>query len=170
MKDPQGGMVLITTIMMIVILTLLILTVMQGVLLYIKSNNQLIHNHQALHQMEGIIQRLNLNDATCVVHDKTPNQLVALLATQEACQLTDGIRQYVYILEDFGVYPCLQVMLDESLQGSRHILVTIKNSDSSNLILQLRIAMPAVTEACESLTSHQIRPGVVSWRNVHHQG
>ncbi len=166
MNRYQVGMVLLTTMMMIGILTMLILTLMQGVLLYIKSNNQMVSNHQLFNHMEAMANKLNMHDKACTVHDKNPNQLLALLASHHGCNITDGKRQYAYLLGDLGLFPCLQMEVDEALHGSRHVLVTIASMQPPKLTLQLRFALPAETPECESSVSHRIHPGVVSWRST----
>ncbi len=166
MNRYQVGMVLLTTMMMIGILTMLILTLMQGVLLYIKANNQIVSNHRLFHQMEATVHKLNLHDPACTVQDKNPNELFALLAAHQGCKITDGTRQYAYLLGDLGLFPCLQMVLDEARHGSRQVLVTMASMQPPNLALQLRIALLAETAECGLSISHQIHPGVMSWRST----
>ncbi len=166
MNNQQSGMVLLTTMMMIVILTLLVLSLMQGVFLYIKSCNQVMANHHVFHQMEGIANTLDLANAACVVWDKNPNQLVDMLLANQGCVVVDGTRQYRYVLEDLGLYPCLQILMDEFMHGSHHWLVTLASMQPPNIILQMRMARPFVTDRCESSSSQRIYSGIVSWRKL----
>ena len=167
MKHQQGGMVLLTTIMMIVILTMLVLSLLQSVFLYIKSSNLVMANHQVFHQMEDLANTLDLTNAACVVRDKNPNQLVDMLSANQGCVMVEGRRQYRYVLEELGLYPCLQILMDGTLYGSQHWLVTLASMQPPNMILQLRMARPAETHACELSTMPRIYSGVVSWRKLH---
>lgn len=166
MTRRQTGIVLLTTMMMIVILTLLVLSLMQGVLLYVKGSNQFIANHQTIHQMEVIAGKLDLINNACVVKNKSPNQLVELLVNHQGCTVTDETRQYEYIIGDLGLCPCLQMQLAEKWYGSHHWLVTLATVQPPNTILQLRIARLAQTTLCELPVNHVIQPGVMSWRKV----
>lgn len=149
-----------------VILTLLVLSLMQEVFVYIKSSNQIRINHDVFHQMEGIANTLDLANSACVVLDKDPNQVVDMLAKNQGCVMVEGTRQYRYALEDLGLHPCLQIVVDETLYGSHHWLVTVASMQSPNMILQLRKARPVETDKCELSTRHRIYPGVISWRKI----
>ena len=148
--NRQGGMVLLTTMLMMVILTLLVLSLMQGVLLYIKASHQMMANHQGLHEMEVLANKLLLTKTVCV----------------DGCVINDGSRQYRYVVDDQGLYPCLQIAVGESLHQSHHWLVTLATMQPPNVVLQLRFAQPADIAKCESSSVRQIRSGVVSWRKV----
>lgn len=165
MKRQQAGMVLLTTIMLIVIITMLILTLMQGILLYIKSNKQIVSNHQSFYQMEAFAHKLNLNSSACTVHNKNSNQLITILQTHQGCTLVDGSYQYTYILGDMGSFPCLQIQVGDTWYGSRHVLVTIATRQQHEQLLQFHFALPAKTSICQSSALHRIHQGVVSWRN-----
>lgn len=159
-----SGVVLLTTVMMIAILMLLVLSLMQGVFLYIKSGNQIVMNHQSVYQMEAIANKLDLSKSACVVEGKNPNQLVALLSESRGCLFDDGAHQYRYVLADLGTYPCLQINLGGISYGSHHWLVTLVSIQPPNVVLQLRFTEPAKGTVCELPTARQIYPGVVSWR------
>ena len=160
------GIVLLTTMMMIAILTMLVLSLMQGVFLYIKSCNQIVTNHDVIYQMEAIAGKLELSTSACIVRNKNVNQLVEQLAENGGCLFDEGARQYKYVLADLGLYPCLQINLDETLYGSHHWLITIKTVQPPNMIVQLRFATIAKATVCELSTVHRIKPGVLSWRKM----
>ena len=166
MSRQQSGVVLLTTIMMIVVLTLLVLSLMQGVLLYIKGNNQIEVNHQTLYQMEAVANQLDLTNEACVVKDKTPNQLMSMVSSQQGCRFVDGDRDYLYLLEDLGLFPCLQILRNETPQGSHHWLMTLARTKPPHLVLQWRVAAPAKTQVCELGAVHTIHQGVISWRKI----
>lgn len=160
----QDGIVLLTTMMMLVILSLLVLSLMQSVFLYIKSSRQIIENHQLFHQMEVLANQL---DATaCIVENKDPNQLIDLLSHDQGCLIEEKGHWYQYVIEDMGVYSCLQIMVNAAPQGSHHWLITLVSMQSPRILLQLRIARPAETTTCDVSLAHSIASGVISWRKL----
>lgn len=168
MNRLQTGFVLVTTMMLLAVLTLLILSVMQGLLLYIKSGNQTVMNHRLFYQMEALANRLDVTAPFCKVHDKNPNQLIQMLLNHQGCIRVDGSHRFAYVIEDMGLFPCLQVMVDEVGQGSHHWLVTITTLEPSQMVLQIRIAKPEATLICSLLPAKQIPSGIVSWRTLGH--
>lgn len=167
MSYRQRGIVLLTTMMILVIVTLLILSLMQGVFLYIKSSHQIMRHHEVFRQMEIMATTRNLrSNAACVVQDKNPNQLVDMLSANQGCIIGEGPHQYRYIVDDLGLYPCLQLVVDEVVQGSHHWLVTLASMKPPKLVLQLRMVEPAEASKCELGMARQIHSGVISWRKI----
>lgn len=164
MSHKQGGIVLLTTMMMLVIVTLLVLSLMQGVFLYIKSSHQIMRHHEVFRQMESMATKLNLTRAACVVQDKNPNQLIDMLEANQGCITGDGA--YQYIVDDLGLYPCLQLVVDGVVQGSHHWLVTLAGMKPPKLVLQLRMVEPSDASTCELGMANQIHSGVISWRKI----
>ncbi len=161
MNHRQTGIVLLTAMMMIVILALLVLSLMQSIYLYIRSGNQVVMNHQQLSEMEHIITKLDLTQSACLVRDKNPNQLVEWVGAHQGCKFA----QYTYVVEDLGLYPCLQMASGAIPLGSHHWLVTLVKTQAPHVVLQLRMAKPAETDICQ-LTAIRIHQGVVSWRTI----
>lgn len=166
MSQKQAGVVLLTTILMIAILTLLILSLMQGVFLYIKGCNQIVTQHQSFYQMEAIANKLDVSKRACLVNDKDPNQLIDVLLTQHGCTFIDDKQQYWYAVEDLNVYPCLQITDGERVYSSHHWLITLATIHPQVIVLQLRIATIANTEKCEQASAQLIQSGVLTWRKA----
>ncbi len=166
MNRSQRGVVLFSTLLMIAVISLLVLSLMQAVLLYMKTCNQLIHQHDVLHEMESVIQRLDLARSDCVVHQKTPNELIDQMVAHQGCTHTEKDRVYTYIIGDLGPYPCLPIETPNGLQGSRHWLITIATASLPNTLLQVRLSMPEKTQACLRSAPHPIHAGVLSFRKV----
>ncbi len=162
MKGYPSGMVLLTTMIMLSILTLLVLSLMQGVFLYVKSTRQIVQNHALFYQLEKVARTLDLSRLSCVVSGQDPNQLMYLVSRHQGC----GTKQYHYNVQDMGLFPCLQIFTEDKVQGSHHWLVTIANTQQPDLVLQLRFAVAASAGVCET-GGHLIQPGVVSWRKIH---
>ena len=166
MKRLQTGIVLLTTLLMMAILSLLVLSLMQSVWLYLKTNNQLIHQHDAFYGMEAVLNRLDFKAPDCVVHQQTPNQLINAVGAHQGCTYTEKKRHFTYIIEELEHYPCLQIDATNGIQGSQHWLITVASDALPNVILQVRYAVPIETEACLLGLPHRIRTGVLSWRKV----
>lgn len=154
------------TIIMIVILTMLVLTLMKAVFLYIKVDNQVVIKHEALYELEAVAHKLiNVQmDPNCVVIIDDPNQALDLLLHHGGCSLIDNNRQYYYVVDDLGLYPCLQMISGKKIDSSHHWLITVATVPPRQEILQLRIAKPAQAMACDFVEARQINEGVISWR------
>ena len=154
---------------MIVILTTLVLTLMQAVFLYIKISNQEATKHEALYQLEAVAHRLIRaeNDPNCVVTEESPNQIVDLLLHNQGCSFNDNNRQYYYMIDDLGLYPCLQIVVGKKIYSSHHWLISAATAPPQQSILQLRIAKPARAIICDLVEARQINRGVISWRYLH---
>ncbi len=162
----QAGIVLLTTLMMLMIMTLLVTSLMQSVFLYIKSSHQVMTNHQIFREMEQLAYRLDRTNAACVARDKDPKQSVEMLLESQGCIMVEGEHQYRYLLAEQGIYPCLQVKSDNGTQGSQHWLVTIASMQQPKMIIQLRVANAIDTDHCELPKAHIINAGVISWRKL----
>jgi len=165
--SSQRGMILLTTIIMIIVLTMLVLTLLQTVFLYIKVNNQVVSKHEALYQLEAVAHRLLMleNDPNCVITDGDPNQMIELLRDHRGCLFVDNHRQYDYVIDDLGLFPCLHIVSGNTKYSSHHWLITVSMVGQPD-ILQLRIAKQAREISCYSLEGRQIHQGVISWRKV----
>ncbi len=159
-------MVLLTTSIMIAILTMLVLTLMQAVFLYIKVGNQVVIKHEALYQLEAAAHKLIManDEPNCMVTDEDPNQIVDLLLHNHGCLLSDNHRQYYYVIDDLGLYPCLQIVYRKKIYSSHHWLISVATAPPRQDILQLRIAKPVRAMRCDFFEDRQINRGVISWR------
>ncbi len=164
----QKGIVLFMTMIILSILALLILSLMQAILLYVKANNQLIQRHQAFYQLEAASNQLgvfSVEDRRCMVSEKDPNEVIELLQRQHGCTSVVGQQSYRYLVEDLGVYPCLQIKLGTRLRSSHHWLLSVTTEGPIFELLQLRIARVADLAPCDG-ASIMINEGVISWRHL----
>ena len=161
-------MVLLTTIVMIVVLTMLVLTLMQAIFLYIKVNHQVVRKHDALYALETVAYSLMISEKNkeCLVHIEDPNQVIEQLSHQLGCVIHDNGREYHYLIDDLGVFPCLQIQLDEKIYSSQQWLISVASSPPQQEIMQLRIAKPVMAIACDQGDALQINRGLMSWRRV----
>ena len=152
--------------MMIIILTMLVLTLMKAVFLNIKVDNQVVIKHEALYQLEAVAHKL-INapiDPNCLVIIDDPNQALDLLLHHGGCSLIDHNRQYYYVVDDLGLYPCLQIISGKKIDSSHHWLINVATAPPRQEILQLRIAKPVQAMACDFFEARQIHQRVISWR------
>ena len=160
MKNNIKGMILLTTISMIMVLTLLVLSLMQGVLFYVKQSSQQILQHDELLQLENAAQKiLDLNLPHCAIKEKNPNHMIDQLA-KVGCTFNHNRRVYRYLVSDLGDFPCIKI----GEQGSHHQLITLSCIETPQVILQLRRATPAQEAVCETPEIRFIQTGVISWR------
>jgi hypothetical protein len=160
-------MILLTTIVMIIVLTMLVLTLMQAVFLYIKVSNQVVSKHEALYQLEAVAHKLIMlkNDPNCIITEGDPNQMIDLLQHNRGCSFDDNQRHYRYVVDDLGLFPCLQIVSGKKKYSTHHWLITVAAVGGQD-ILQLRIAKQARELTCNFLEERQIHQGVISWRQV----
>ena len=164
----QEGMVLLMTIIMVVIMTLLVLSLMQDVLLYFKVSHQVVNKHRDLYQLEAIANRISkaVFEPDCVFTDTNPNQIVAMLSHHDGCVFADHGRQYDYLIDDLGIYPCLHLRSNKKLYSSHHWLISVATQSAPQSLLQLRVAQPYRLLDCELLETREINNGGLSWRYV----
>jgi hypothetical protein len=152
---------------MINILTMLVLLLMQTVYVYIKASNQVVASHNSFYQLETVARELSLEpfSADCVLSNEDPNKVIELLAHHNGCLYKTHQRQYYYLIDDLGRFPCLKIIENNEFYGSRHWLITIRSIEESQpFILQLRIAKLGEVMDCQGSDHRQIHSGIVSWR------
>lgn len=169
MKTRQLGMVLLTTIGMMVILTMLVLSLMQAVFLTVKLTHQFATTHATVSHLEAVVARLSVaidqpSSTDCTNKDMDPNQSIALLLHNKGCSLNDHNRQYDYLITDLGPYPCLQIYFSKKTYSSHHWLISVASAPPHQAILQVRIAKPISAKQCELTKARTIISGIMSWR------
>ena len=168
--SKQSGIVLPTTLMVLTLLALLVVSQMQNVFLYHKSLNQLVQKHQIFYQLEVEANKLAHLDTTlipqiCFTQQINPNEVVALLKRKQGCILISEKKTFIYLIENLGLFPCLQARFNKTTYSTRHLRITIMADDNKSPdFLQLRIAQLATLEACEDNELKRIKIGLLSWR------
>lgn len=179
MISVQRGYILLTTLLMIGILTILVLSLMQSVYLDFKMSNQLTMNHQAFYQLESVAKKITNHiseyaSQPCVIQEWDPNRVDTVLIRQHGCAISDmqqtELKQtYRYIISDLGVYPCLEIVLDDIRYSSHHWLISIMSERLPTYFLQIRTATIEQLRACELPNVRKISSGVMSWRYTSHR-
>ena len=164
-EKKQRGMVLLTTILMIIILTMLVLSLMQGVFLYIKCSNQHLKNQDRLAHLEAAAHQLTFSKASdCLSPEVDLNQVVERLYHNQGCSFLYNQQQYYYFFTDLGGDPCLPLVYENQIYSSHHWIITIATPPPLQKILQLRIAKPDMKIICTQAMKRQISMGINSWR------
>ncbi|MDP3705800.1 MAG: hypothetical protein Q8R24_07800 [Legionellaceae bacterium] len=174
MKTPQRGYILLTTLLMMGIVTILVLSLMQGVYLDLKMSNQLTKTHDEFYQLESSAQKIKNHMSAytlrpCVIHEWDPNRIDAALLRQQGCRLNDSqTESQRYIISDLGIFPCLEIILEDVGYASHHWLISIMSERRPSYLLQLRTAVPEPESlaTCELAQKRSIRAGMISWRHV----
>lgn len=164
------GFVLPTTILMLSMLTLLILSLMQGVLWYMKAGNQLTKRHQDFYQIETVAHILQLShlahqDVHCMTEAHAFDDVIERLKHHHGCEKTLGQQTYVYWIEDLGILPCLRIEAANQEWSSHHWRLTVMSNAPSHETLQLRFVKPDGLMVCDGELLH-INQGIVSWRHL----
>lgn len=160
------GVVLLTTLVMILVMAQLVLSLMQSNVVFLKASHQLSHGHDSFYKLESAAYRLSASNllllpVNCRIVVTPPNKIITRLQ-HGGCQFIYRDRIYYYLLEDMGIYSKLPMLVDYKLFASHHWLLTMLGGDSRHFALQLRVVTPDV-----EVTQVLIKPitsRVVSWR------
>jgi hypothetical protein len=170
MKPKQSGMILLSTLSMIIIITLLVLSRMQQTLLYAKALGQQNDGYQLFYQMELMAQRLIrdhtlLDKGDCIVQEDEANSILVRLE-KKGCSIKEGLIQYQFLIEDLGIFDCLVIKQkgeDMASQHRRFSLMRVSQS-GDKMYLQLRVITPISSIGTCNKELHVIKPGISGWR------
>ncbi|MDI9817606.1 MULTISPECIES: hypothetical protein [unclassified Legionella] len=167
-ESKQEGIILITTIIILALSTILMLTGMQILSLYYKALNQTVEKEDVAYGLEAQANQLALRDwqtgtDRCLVNEKTPDEIAWLLKNRQGCELLYEGHRYTYLVEDLGLFPCLQTMINEVGHSTRHLRISVLGDKGA--FLQLRVARAAPLISCSEDIIY-LKPGVISWRYV----
>jgi hypothetical protein len=157
------GIVLLTTIIMMVILSTLILSILQGVCSFWKTANVEVKLHQALYRLELVSDHFNqlIRNTQCIINNPDQN-FVLKQKTVPYCTVTLNGSRYHYLISKMKTYPCLQLKKNHAFYGSQHWLLTVFTPDYAHG-LQLRFAKPVHTEGCLQ-SIKPLKKSRLSWR------
>ena len=128
-------------------------------------NQTYIHN-ETIYSLETYAQQLMLKrwskDSPCWVEEKNFLAIKHLLKNKQACSLKEDKKQFFYLIEDLGLFPCLQTMIAEMKYSTHHTRPTIMDKKENNF-LQIRVAYTEPLQSCDKQEIVNINPGVLSW-------
>ena len=143
MNIKQNGFILIIVMSMLAIMLSLTLTLMHTLLIYVKTHNQRAFQHEHFYQLET----------------KAKNIWEHFVSTEKKVPFLSNDA----VVEDLGVYSCVTIRAEQKSYASHHWLITVKSTDSSGAIVQIRGAFPAIISNCTSPVKREIHSGIISW-------
>lgn len=161
-----AGFVLFSSMLMLTTLTVLVLSLMQGVLLYVKATHQQANRHKAFYRLESAVHAtvhgFKREALHCTIKEKWPAQVIDRLKRGQGCLVKRVSHSYLYTFEDLGYFPCLHIE-GKSKTGSHHWRITMMDKDDDTQILQVRFVKPEKSIACARVPNI-IHNGIVSWQ------
>ncbi|CDZ77103.1 hypothetical protein BN59_01385 [Legionella massiliensis] len=157
---------LVTTLMMIVVSSLLVLSQMRLFLLDYKVLSLLKEKQQSLRALEAVVAKLaaQATPGECILKEQAPNLIVDLLKNKRGCIFIHEEHSYYYLIEDLGVFPCLQIQRDNLNYSTHHLQISLGALSQRSTILQIRFAKLAEFVHCENQKPGKSRLGLLSWR------
>lgn len=146
------GIILLTTIGMILFMTLMVISSMHALFLLKKMNQQLDGKHQLSRELEHAITYF-------VRHASTDSLTLCAQKTikKEHCQVTQNQQTFDFEVFDLGIFPCLEIRENQVSYASHHWTVSAHN-------IQIRMATTALFSQCTALSKSLISQGILSWK------
>ncbi len=179
MKTSQQGMILLFTLLLLSLISGFILLELEMLLLQQKTVQQFIGQQQLKQTMSSIAARLiKAPPLTCIVSGQAnPNTVLTQLTDTKACQLIEEKHLFHYVIEDLGLFACVQINTKKTISSSHHWrlsiqqLDTLDNNESNPLkkpqhTLQIRFATIGPYQLCENNQTTVIQAGITSWRVI----
>ena len=162
-------MILLSTILMLMVLALLVLSQMQLVMIYYQANNQLLNSHRVLRLLENeahkvVSARSERWQASCVFHSDNPNGIILQIRHGKGCSLLIDKEPFAYLIEELGVYACMQSVRENKLYSTHQWRVTVLALGNHSQVIQLRFARLAPPLSCDPEKTVYLKPGILSWR------
>lgn len=164
--QKQKGIVLLTTVLILSLLSLLILSQMQMVFLHSKALNQIVKKHRVFYELESEAKRIAFREqeGRCLISEQDPNEVIHLLQKKQGCSFRHKKQDYAYLVEELGVFPCLQTRYHNETYSTQHLRINIRATGRYSAFLQLRVAKLAKLENCQLDKPSFISLGLQSWR------
>ena len=150
------GMVLLTTLMMITLVAEMVMSAMRAVLLLEKVNQRLALTHQAFYEFDAVLEG--------ILEQASTHTLSACINTP--CQWLQGTHTYSYEVVDWGIFPCLRLLIHEQTVASHHWQLTVHSMYPTALTRVVRIATRGPLRSCTSSIFARISKGVLSWHDI----
>lgn len=167
----QQGFILLVTLIMMSVMGLLLLGAMHQLQLVLHSSRERELAHQEFYQLEHLLRKRmssSFKKTTCVFPQQDINWAWAELMQKKGCQLTGAAKEYYYLMEDLGDYPCLIVVDGKKKQATHHYRLAVASVSKNEklALLQIRFIEPAISASQCQKGTHQVQPGISSWRYV----
>lgn len=152
-------------------MSLLLLSSMHHVLLYQKAAHNWEKGHYDFYQLEYVARHLLRMKTSqlqgCVIKQNRANLVIQQVARKKGCGLTVGGKDYNYIVEDLGDYPCLMVKQQKKIKPTHHYRFTVLRRSMEQQpasLVQLRVIKLSTEELLCSGEANYVSTGISSWR------
>jgi len=165
MIERSRGMILVTTVIMLLLIASLLFSVMQATWLYTKLTRQTRASHENFYALEAVVSYLEQTDlkqmsSSCLKRSKDLNQPVEMLRKGQGCILNYKQKTYRYAVADLGVVACLKIQA----QASHHWMLAVTAPDLGHEILAVRMVTPVRGRKKVCDVSSEVNAGVLNWR------
>ncbi len=132
----DAGIVLITTLILIGLLALLTLSQLQILLLNYKVLNLASEQQKDFLILEKAAKQLlkqidrKAHGACSVSKNESVN--LDFLFEKQSCPLVYEKQQFHYLIEDLGVFPCLQIKQDKQIYSTRHFRLSVQSDKNKD--------------------------------------
>jgi hypothetical protein len=170
MKVKQKGMILITTLSMIIIITLLLLTQMQQIVLYAKAIGLQNESFKRMEQMEMVAKQLMnnphlLDNWSCIIEKDEANGILKQVK-KVGCKV-EGNPNYQFLVEDLGIFDCIVIKQKNRLLSSHHYRVSLVDRSKLEALryLQWRFIIPSKSNGHCNKPLMKITARLSGWRS-----
>ncbi|MFA5959291.1 MAG: hypothetical protein WC785_02100 [Tatlockia sp.] len=161
----QEGIVLLSTLLVILLLTFFLLAQMQAIYLANKMLNIGVEQAHFFSQLEKeayALTQLNI-PSQCMIKEQDPLAVRDLLIQKRGCTATKDKLTMHYVIEDLGVVPCMRIAQANTSFSTRHVRYTVMGIGKFAAFYQLRLAVPVKACACAEKQAVFVNPGLLSW-------
>ncbi|OGV30952.1 MAG: hypothetical protein A3E88_00805 [Legionellales bacterium RIFCSPHIGHO2_12_FULL_35_11] len=164
LSKKNNGFILLSTVIILSTILLLLLDFLKFLNLNIKLYNNIYINYQEFYLLENSAKNISINIdkfalPKCVISNKINYYMQKEDLLKIGCQYKYKNKDFAYLINDLGSFPCLKIKNKNVETGSYHWLVNIM---INNRILTLRVAYPIKTPECTTLNSMIINSGILS--------
>lgn len=156
----QCGVVLLTTVTILALLALIMLHEWQLVFLHNRMITHLKSRTQAFDDLENLAGMLMKDQVNCATVNGEPDDILAQLPKTGCVRNWQG-RSYRFLMEDLGLFPCLQIKKQTGSFSTRHWRLSLSDGLQT---LQLRFVVPDTPSGCVRHAPIFLDEGLVSWR------
>ncbi len=167
MKVKIQGIILVSTLMLLMVISLLVLSQLNNALLIYQAVNRITSRHQFFYLLDLQAHKLltsPMQSAACYIAEKNPDEILQLLIDKKACFQKKEKLPFYYLIEDLGTFPCLQSYLNHSFYSTSHQRISILAFwNEKPFFIQLRQVSPITLKSCDERKPLNIEVGIISW-------
>lgn len=164
------GFILAMTLFLLAIVTTTLLYWLEALWLYRQSCHMIERKHKNFYALEklafGLINKqIQITQPDCIVSASEPTVIIQNIYNVKSCKTTISRRQFNYIIEDLGAFPCHLLLSVDHWQASHHWRLSIVGKDQNNMALQIRYAdIELAPLPCDGHKLMQLHGRIMSYR------